>query len=62
MAVKLFLKDRKAKFEERCVGYDDDALHELAERHKSRSIPTVIIGDEVVIGFDPERLDHLLEQ
>ena len=24
-AVKLFLKDRKAKFEERCVAYDDDA-------------------------------------
>jgi glutaredoxin len=61
-AVKLFLKDRKAKFVERCVVYDDDALHELAEKYNSRSMPTVIIGDEVVVGFDPERLDQLLEQ
>jgi hypothetical protein len=30
-AVKLFLKDRKARFEERCVAYDDDAAHELAQ-------------------------------
>ncbi|MGO9561111.1 MAG: glutaredoxin domain-containing protein [Candidatus Korobacteraceae bacterium] len=61
-AVKLFLKDRKARFEERCVAWDDDALHELAEKYNSRSIPTVVIGDEVLIGFDPERLDQLLEQ
>lgn len=61
-AVKLFLKHRKARFEERCVAYDDDALHELAERYKSRSTPTVVIGDQVVVGFDPERLDQLLER
>jgi glutaredoxin len=61
-AVKLFLKDRKAKFEERCVAHDNDARRELAEKYNSHSIPTVIIGDEVLIGFDPERLDQLLEQ
>ena len=44
------------------MAYDDDALHELAEKYNSRSIPTVIIDDEVVVGFDPERLDQLLEQ
>lgn len=61
-AVKLFLKDRKARFEERCVAYDDEALRELAEKYKSRATPTVVIGEEVVVGFDPERLDQLLEQ
>jgi glutaredoxin len=60
-AVKMFLKSRKAKFEERCVTYDEDALHELAEKYNSRSTPTVVIDDEVVVGFDPERLDQLLE-
>jgi len=60
-AVKLFLKDRKAKFKERCVAYDDDALHELAEKYNSRSTPTVVIDEEVIVGFDPERLDQLLE-
>jgi glutaredoxin len=60
-AVKMFLRSRKAKFEERCVTYDDAALHELAEKYNSRSTPTVVIDDEVVVGFDPERLDQLLE-
>ncbi len=61
-AVKLFLKDRKARFEERCVTYDDAALRELAEKYNSRATPTVVIGEEVIIGFDPERLDQLLDQ
>ena len=60
-AVKMFLKSRKAKFEERCVTYDDDARKELAQRYNSRSTPTVVIDNEVVVGFDPERLDQLLE-
>lgn len=59
-AVKLFLKDRKATFEERCVAYDDDARQELAEKYNSRSTPTVVIDGEVIVGFDPERLDQLL--
>jgi len=59
-AVKMFLKSRRAKFEERCVTYDNDALQELAEKYNSRSTPTVVIDDEVVVGFDPERLDQLL--
>jgi glutaredoxin len=59
-AVKMFLKSRRAKFEERCVTSDNDALQELAEKYNSRSTPTVVIDDEVVVGFDPELLDQLL--
>jgi glutaredoxin len=61
-AVKLFLKDRGAKYEERSVEDDDDAVRELEEKYNSRSTPTVVIGGEVLIGFDPERIDELLEQ
>ena len=59
-AVKLFLKDRGARFEERNVLRDQKAVCELKERYNSRSTPTVVIGEEVVIGFDPERIDELL--
>jgi len=58
--VRLFLKDRGAKFEERNVARDDSAVRELEQRYNSRSTPTVIIGEEVLIGFDPERIDELL--
>jgi protein-disulfide isomerase len=29
-------------------------------RYHSRSTPTFVIGDEVVIGFDPEQIDQLV--
>jgi hypothetical protein len=28
--------------------------------YNSRSTPTLIVGDEVVIGFDPNRIEQLL--
>ena len=59
-AVKRFLKHRGAKFEERNVLRDQSAARELEQLYNSRSTPTVIIGEEVLIGFDPERIDELL--
>ena len=61
-ATKLFLKDRGAKYEERSVEDDEDVVRELKEKYNSDSTPTVVVGDEVVIGFDPERIDELLER
>jgi len=42
------------------VSCDYSAVRELVETYHSRATPTVVIGGEVVIGFDPERLDELL--
>jgi len=47
-------------FEERDVSSSFEAVRELVETYGSRVTPTVVIGDEVVIGFDPERIDELL--
>jgi len=58
--VKLFLKDRGAKFEERNVLRDEAAVRELEEKYNSRATPTLVIGEEVLVGFDPERMDELL--
>jgi hypothetical protein len=32
----------------------------LVGKYQSRSTPTLIIDDEVMIGFDPERLEQIL--
>lgn len=61
-AVKLFLRDRKAKYEERMIDDDAELVRELEEKYNSQSTPTVVIDDQVVIGFDPERIDELLER
>ena len=61
-AVKLFLRDRGARYEERRIEDDENVVRELKDKYNSRSTPTVVIGNEVLIGFDPERIDELLEQ
>jgi len=30
-------------------------------KYQSRSTPTLVIGEEVMIGFDPEQLEQLLK-
>ncbi|MBV8114962.1 MAG: NrdH-redoxin [Silvibacterium sp.] len=59
VAAKLFLKARQVAFEYKDVQADPAALRELVELN-SQSTPTIVVGDEVMIGFDPERLDALL--
>jgi hypothetical protein len=33
---------------------------ELVRTYKSNSTPTIIVGDQIMIGFDPKRLDEML--
>ncbi len=58
--VMAFLSERGIAFEERDVTRDPSAVEELVQKYKSHSTPTLLIGDEVMIGFDPDRLDQLL--
>jgi hypothetical protein len=34
----------------------------LVKTYNSRSTPTIVIGDKVMIGFDPDRLDQMLAE
>jgi thioredoxin-related protein len=42
------------------VSQDASAVEDLVHKYKSRSTPTLVIGEEVMIGFDPGRLAQLL--
>lgn len=35
---------------------------ELVGTYNSRSTPTIIVGEQVMIGFDPDRLDEMLAE
>jgi glutaredoxin-like YruB-family protein len=59
-AAKQFLTARNIPFEYKDVQADPAALRELV-RLNSRSTPTIVIGDEVMIGFDPDRLESALK-
>lgn len=58
--VKLFLTERGVTFEERDISRNPSAMRELTEKYKSHSTPTLVIGEEVMVGFNPERLDEIL--
>ena len=60
--VKRFLTERGVEFEERSIDSGFAAVRELTQTYKSQSTPTVVIGDQVLIGYDPERLVQLLGQ
>jgi len=60
--VKSFLSERGVEFEERSIDSGLAVVRELTQTYKSQSTPTVVIGDQVLIGYDPERLVQLLGQ
>jgi glutaredoxin len=55
-----YLSGRGIAYEERDVSRDPSAVQDLVYKYGSRSTPTLVIGEEVMVGFDPERLDQLL--
>jgi glutaredoxin 3 len=57
--VKEFLSQKGVDFTERDITVDDLALAELEELGYMTT-PVTVIDGEVVIGFDRERLEHLL--
>ncbi|HEY0795765.1 MAG TPA: glutaredoxin family protein [Acidisarcina sp.] len=62
-AAKNFLTSRKIVFEYKDVQGNPEALRELVKLN-SRSTPTIVVGDgadaQVMIGFDPDKLDLML--
>jgi glutaredoxin len=47
-------------FVERNVSEDPSALQDLVEKYKSRGTPTIVIGNEVIIGFNRAKIDALI--
>lgn len=44
------------------VSIDQKALMELVRTYNSRSTPTIVVGEKVMIGFDPDRLNEMLAE
>jgi glutaredoxin len=56
-----YLSERGIVFELKDVSVDYSAVRELIAKYNSRSTPTIVVGEQVMIGFDPERLEQLLQ-
>ena len=59
-AVKEYFNQRGIEFVDKDVSNDEAAVFELVRKCRSNTTPTVVIDDEVLIGFDPERIERVL--
>jgi glutaredoxin 3 len=63
--MRIYLEAKEVTAEERDISTDMEARREMIEDHDSTETPTLVfVSDdvyEVVVGFDPARLDQLLD-
>lgn len=58
--MKEYLSQKGVAFEEFDVAVDHKAREEMLAKSGRLAVPTVVVGEEVVVGFDRVRLDQLL--
>lgn len=59
--IKMFLKEFGFSYTEKNITLDGKSKEELTQVYNSFSTPTIVIGEEVIIGFDLERLKKVLD-
>lgn len=59
--MRVYLEAREIAFEEHDISSDLEARRAMMNTYNSEETPTLVIGTEVVTGFDPVLLDQLLD-
>jgi len=57
----MFLDEYGFTYSEKNIHEDDKNRQELTEVYGSFSTPTIVVGSEVITGFDLERLKQVLK-
>lgn len=60
VALKNFLKERDFDFEELDVSQDREVAEEMIKKSRQMGVPVIEIGEEIVVGFDREKISRLL--
>ena len=59
---KEFFKEENIEYEEVDVSKDQAAAKEMVEKSGQMGVPVIIIGDEVLVGFDREKVEELVKK
>ena len=57
---KQFLKDNSVEFEDIDVSSDPEAAKQIVERSGQMGVPVLEIEDEIIVGFDKEKISQTL--
>ena len=58
---KEFFEENNVEYEHFDVTVNEDARNEMIEKSGQMGVPVIMIDDEVVVGFNQEKLSELLE-
>jgi glutaredoxin-like YruB-family protein len=58
--VKEYLKEHNFEFEDLDVSQNKEALSELQQKTGALAVPVIEIDEEIIIGFDKEKIDKIL--
>lgn len=59
---KEFFKEQSIEFEDSNVAENPKAAEEMIEKSGQRGVPVIFIDDQMVIGFDQEKIEELLKK
>jgi glutaredoxin len=55
VVAKEYLAAQGVSFQEKDIRSDPEFLRELVEELKSRTTPTLVVGEKILMGFDPDK-------
>ena len=58
---KEFFKENNVSYQEHDVSSDAKAREEMINKSGQMGVPVIEVNDEIIIGFDKERLSELLD-
>ncbi len=59
---KKYFNDKKIAFDDFNVAQDQEKAEEMVELSGQMGVPVIVIGDEVIVGFDKDKIERALKK
>ncbi len=60
LRAKAYLKEKDISFEDIDVSVNQEAADEMIKISGQMGVPVIVVGDEIMVGFDKNKLEELL--
>lgn len=57
---KQYFREKQIPFRDVDVSKDQDAARDMLKRSGQQGVPQILIGNQIVVGFDRPKIDRLL--
>ena len=57
---KEYLSSKGVTFQDYDVGHDREKAKEMIQKSGQKGVPVIMIGEELIVGFNKDKIDELL--